>query len=157
MVRRDLATLFRERTELFPPQTLPRLSEALSNLALFFEGEDVTESVLPDLSPWMSVVLRDPVFETGRVPEQPLPAAALLATLKDAKRLGPQLTGAFTTAVGLSRLEAAQQMAPSLTLDLQLVEGVTVTSAYSDPSQSTSRRSPESAGRRSPARTSWAE
>lgn len=129
LVHRDLSGLFETRTELFPVEVLPKFGEALGGLALFFGGEDVADSVLPELSPWMSLVVREPEFSAGRVPDQPLPAAALLATVEDSERLGPLLVSAFQTAIGITNVEAAQQMRPPLAQSLELVGEVPMTSA----------------------------
>jgi len=130
LVYRDLAGLFRQRTEMFPADVLPKFAEATSTLALFFGGADVTDGILPAISPWLGVIVRPVAFDEGATPDIPLPAAAIVARLEDAGRLGEQMFGAFHTLVGVINVEAAQNMQPQLIPKLELVQADQVLSAH---------------------------
>lgn len=126
---RDLADLFGRRTELFPADRLPAFAEALSNLAIFFGGSDVTETVVPALAPWARVIARDVTFDPGLEPEIPLPAAALIARVADTERVAPLFPSAFQTVVGLMNVERGQRGKPPMQLQLELVGEAQVTFA----------------------------
>jgi len=124
---RDFASLFRHRLDVFPGNLQPGFAEAASNLALFFEGVDVSDEVLPGLDPWIGVVARRVEFDPGAVPSLPLPGAALIVRMRDPEALGPRLVSAFQSLLAIGNVEAAQRMRPALTLGLELHEGRTVT------------------------------
>ncbi|MCP3918111.1 MAG: hypothetical protein GY711_21390 [bacterium] len=129
---RDLAGLFRVRSELFPARFQPDFAEATSTLALFFGGEDISDTVLPALDPWIGVVSRAAQFDANAMPDVPLPALALLVRIKD-ESVGPRLVSAFQTLIGVVNLESAQNMQPTLTLGLELAGEHTVTTARFSP------------------------
>ena len=127
VVYRDLAGLFRHRVELFPPEAQPRFAEAASNLALFFEGADVAEDVLPGIDPWIGFVAREVEFDRRAVPEVPLPAAAAVLRLREPDVLGPRLVTAFQSFLAILNVQAAQEQQPGLTLSLEMHGGRTIT------------------------------
>jgi hypothetical protein len=129
VIYRDLATLFSERVDLFPPRTLPGFAEATSNLALIFGGLDVGEDVFPGLSPWIRLVARPVEFDPEAAPEIPLPAAAAIFEVPDTS-LGPRLVSAFQTAIGLINVDRAQKAQDSLLMRLELAGDVEVTWAH---------------------------
>lgn len=129
VLHRDLAGLFRHRVELFDVEDLPEFANAISSLALFFGGADIEDEILPALSPWLTLVVREPTFEAGTSPDVPLPAAALIVEIDDAEHVGPQLISAFQTAVGLVNVQSAQDMRPALVMGLELVGDVMMTTA----------------------------
>jgi hypothetical protein len=108
LLYRDYAAFFRERAALFPSEALPGFAEAITNGALFFEGQDLGEDVLPHLSPWYRVVVRALEFPAERRPEIPLPGAALVAVL-DTPEAGAQWQAAFQTIVALTNVDQAQK------------------------------------------------
>lgn len=108
LLYRDYAAFFRERAALFPPEALPAFAEAITNGALFFEGQDLGEDVLPHVSPWYRVVVRELVFPAERRPEIPLPGAALVAVL-DTPEAGAQWQAAFQTIIALANVDQAQK------------------------------------------------
>lgn len=129
LLHRDLVDFFGKRTELFEPDRLPAFAEALSNLAIFFGGTDVSESVIPALAPWGRVVVRDIAFEPKLRPEIPLPAAALVARVQDTERVAPLFPSAFQTVVGLMNVERGQRGKAPMQLQLELVGDVQVSYA----------------------------
>ncbi|MFT5290398.1 MAG: hypothetical protein ACI8QS_003632 [Planctomycetota bacterium] len=130
LLYRDLAGLFLNRNELFTAKAQPQFAEATSGLALFFGGEDISDKVLPAISPWLEFVISDPIFTNGATPDIPLPAAAIVAQVDAASDVGNMLISAFQTAIGIMNIEGAQQMQPQLQLGLELVSGVNLTSAH---------------------------
>lgn len=134
LVYRDYGALMRHRVELFPPETLPKFSETLSNLALFFGGKDVGEEVLPRVSPWIQLVSRPIAFDEGRVPEIPLPGVALVAELDEPEVMGPEFLTAFQSVIGVINVDQAQKSGRMMQLRLQLEGDVQITSArFLDP------------------------
>jgi len=129
LVYRDIDALFEFRADLFPVQALPKFAEAISNLTLFLGGLDLTEEVLPGLSPWMRLVAEPVSFDEGARPAQPLPAACLLVEVADRERLGSSLVAAFQSAISLTNIERAQQAKPPFLLGIELVEGVELSKA----------------------------
>lgn len=136
LVYRDYARFLTLRQELFAPEALPSFAEALTNAALFFGGQDLGEEVLAGLSPWIRVVVRSPRFESGRVPEAPLPAAAAVACLED-ERDGEQWVAAFQTVVSILNVDQTQKGKKSLHLALEREGEVSLSVArYSTPASS---------------------
>ena len=126
---RDLAGLFSQRTELFPPDVLPKFSEGISNLAFLFGGENVSDEILPALSPWLDVIVATPIFRSGSAPEVPLPAAALSVQVRDPEVFGPRLLTAFQSLIGFLNIDRAQKARPPMLLDIELASGVKISSA----------------------------
>jgi len=118
LLYRDYARFFTERSALFPPEALPAFAEAITNGALFFEGQDLGEEVLPHLSPWLRVLVREPEFASGLRPEIPLPAAALVAVL-DAPEAGAEWQAAFQTIVSIANVDQAQKGQRGMRLALE--------------------------------------
>ena len=117
LVYRDYARFFTQRAEHFAPETLPGFAEAVTNGALFFEGRDLGEDVLPHLSPWIRLVSRELAFDEGRRPEIPLPGLAALAVLDD-EREGEHWAAAFQTLIALLNVDRAQKGGKSMQLRL---------------------------------------
>lgn len=117
LLYRDLGRFFAQRSELFPAETLPGFAEAITNGALFFEGRDLGEDVLPRLSPWIRLVSRELEFDTGREPEIPLPGLAVVAVLDDESE-GEPWVAAFQTILALVNVDQAQKGGRSLRLQL---------------------------------------
>lgn len=117
LLYRDYARFFGQRVGLFPPEVLPGFAEAITNGALFFEGEDLGEDVLPHLSPWIRLVSRELEFGAGREPEIPLPGLAAVAVLDD-EREGERWAAAFQTILALINVDQAQKGGSSLRLFL---------------------------------------
>jgi hypothetical protein len=117
LVYRDYARFFSQRVEHFAPDTLPGFAEAITNGALFFEGRDLGEDVLPHVSPWIRLVARELVFDDGRRPEIQLPGLAAIAALDD-EREGERWAAAFQTLIALLNVDRAQKGGRSMQLRL---------------------------------------
>ncbi len=133
-VYRDFAAFVSERVALFPPETLPEFTKALSTISLFFGGRDVGEDVLPQVSPWLQIVSRELEYDEGRTPENRIPGAALVAELAAPDVDGPRWITAFQTLIGILNADAAQKQGGMMQLELGLEGDVQVTSArFLDP------------------------
>lgn len=131
---RDYGAIVRHRIELFPPETLPKFAETVSNFALFFGGKDIGEDVLPGVSPWIQVVSRPLSYDAGRTPEIPLPGMALVAQLQDAKTRGPEVEAAFQSVISIINIDQAQKSGTMMQLRMQMEGDVMITSGrYLDP------------------------
>lgn len=128
LLYRDYARYFTARTELFPPESLPGFAEAITNGALFFEGQDLGADVLRGLSPWIRVVSRPLVFAEGRRPEIPLPGVAVVAVLDD-EAAGEAWAAAFQTIVSVINVDQAQKGGKSMRLHLATEGDVQISAA----------------------------
>jgi hypothetical protein len=108
---------------------LPGFSKASNDLAPFFGGRDLGEDVLPSLDPWLRVIARPVAFDDGALPEIPLPAAAIIARVRDPERMGPTLVSAFQTMIGIVNVDRAQKGLDSLMMQFEMAGGAQVTSA----------------------------
>ncbi|MDA1267262.1 MAG: hypothetical protein O2816_19445, partial [Planctomycetota bacterium] len=124
---RDLQAIFKHRGELFPVEAQPGFAEAISNLALFFGGQDITDDLLPNLEPWIGVIARPVEFDDGAVPDIPLPGAAVLVRSSQPDAIGSQLVAATQSLLSILNIDAAQNQQPVLTVKLELHEGHTIT------------------------------
>lgn len=126
---RDFHQVFAQRTELFPPEVVPRFSAFADQIAIFFGGLDVEEELLPELSPWIRMVARPVEFTHGVEPEIPLPGVAVLVDVKDAERMGPYLLSGFQSAISIISVDRGQKGLPPLLMGMELADGVEITKA----------------------------
>lgn len=117
LLYRDYARYFTQRVEVFGPESLPAFAEAITNGALFFEGQDLGEEVLAHVSPWIRFVSRELEFAPDLRPGIPLPGAAIVALL-DREEAGEPWTSAFQSLVSVINLDRAQKGQPSMRLHL---------------------------------------
>lgn len=129
IVHRDVARWIHDRAALFPVETLPRFSEALGNATLFAGGRDVERDVLPALSPWWTLLVREPDFGTGTRPAIDLPGLAVIVPVRS-EEAGEAWIEAFQTVVAISNVEAAQQGRRGLRLGLERHGEVTISRAH---------------------------
>ncbi|MSR63771.1 MAG: hypothetical protein EXS08_15200 [Planctomycetes bacterium] len=127
LLYRDYARFLAQRGELFAPEALPAFAEAITNGALFFEGQDLGEEVLSRVSPWIRLVSRALPFDTELKPEIPLPGLALVAVLGD-ERDGEAWSAAFQTIISIANVDRAQKGERGMRLHLER-EGSTEISA----------------------------
>ena len=134
LLYRDLPTFFAERPNFLRPRDLPGVSEALTNISLFFGGLDFGEEVSPDLSPWVQLLSAELDYERGPTPDLRLPGLALVCELRDPESSSQRWNAAFQSIIGLINIDAAQKQGGrgSLLLGLSL-EGETVLSHASYP------------------------
>lgn len=117
LLYRDYARYFTQRVEVFGPESLPAFAEAVTNGALFFEGQDLGEEVLAHVSPWIRFVSRELEFAPDLRPGIPLPGAAIVALL-DQEDAGEPWTSAFQSLVSVINLDRAQKGQPNMRLHL---------------------------------------
>jgi len=133
LVYRDLAAAFRERADRFPADAIPAFAKAETDLALFFGGLDLAREVLPGISPWARIVVREVDFAPARRPDNPLPAAAIVLALDGSAgagdESGPALATAFQTLISIVNLERAQERRPGFLLSLEQLGERTLTFA----------------------------
>jgi len=127
LLYRDYSRFLTQRGELFAPEALPGFAEAITNGALFFDGQDLGEDVLSRVSPWIRLVSRELEYGPGLRPEIPLPGLALVAVLGDA-RDGEAWSAAFQTIVSIANVDRAQKGERGMRLHLER-EGSTEISA----------------------------
>jgi hypothetical protein len=128
-LHRDFGTLLFQRTELFPPRAQPAFAEGLSNLALLVGGPDALDDLLEAIQPTLRLHALDVDFPANATPDVPLPGLNVVATLSDPELNGGRLNSAFQAAISLTNLEAAMQGREALRLGLEMVDGVTLTTA----------------------------
>ena len=121
---RDLAGVLTHRAELFEPDVLPSIAKPISELSVLFSGRDLSESILPGVSPWITLVARPVTFSDGAQPDIQLPGLAGIFLLEEPDVLGPRLTAAFQTLIGITNVERAQQAQDPMVMSLSL-EGET--------------------------------
>jgi hypothetical protein len=128
LLYRDYSRFLTERAALFPSEVQGDFAEAVTNGALFFEGQDIGAEVLAHLSPWLRLVARPVEFAPERVPEIPLPALAVVGVLDEA-RAGEAWLTAFQTLLALLNVERAQQGGKGMRLQLQREGEIEITTA----------------------------
>jgi hypothetical protein len=128
LVYRDYARFVGERATLFSPEVQGEFAEAVTNSALFFEGQDLGTEVLAHLSPWLRLVARPVEFAPERRPEIPLPALAVIGVVDDAPA-GETWITAFQTLLALLNVEHAQKGEPSMRLQLTSQDGCEISTA----------------------------
>lgn len=132
-LHRDANFLLSHRTKLFPPRTQPAFAEALSNLALLVGGPDALDDLLAAIHPSIRLHALEVEFPENATPDVPLPGLNVIASLDDPELNGGRLNSAFQAAISLTNLEAAMQGKEALRLALQMIDGVTLTTAKLTP------------------------
>lgn len=128
-LHRDFGTLISQRTKLFPPRAQPAFAEGLSNFALLVGGPDALDDLLEAIQPTLQLQALDVEFPANAAPDVPLPGLNVVATLNEPELNGGRLNSAFQAAISLTNLEAAMQGREALRLGLEMVAGVTLTTA----------------------------
>ena len=125
---RDLSSIWEVRADLFTPQTVQGFAQLDTLAGTFFGGRDFGTGVLGALgTDWRLVVARQDFSNFDPVPDDKLPAFALIADLKpDDEEFAVRLKSAFQSFVGLVNLGAAQTKAPPLMLGSETFDGVTI-------------------------------
>ena len=129
---RDIAGLWALRDDLFDEATAANLTQADTNLGLFFAGRDFGTQVLGELSPrWQLVFTRQQYSADAPIPAVKLPAAALIVEMKNPARFSAPLTLAYQKIIGTVNLVGGMQGQPQLLLSTEEYKGVTISkSAY---------------------------
>lgn len=125
---RDLASLWEVRSDLFAPEVVQGFAQLDTFAGTFFGGRDFGTGVLGAIgADWRLVVARQDSSKLDPMPDDKLPAFALIADLKpDDEDFAVRLNSAFQSFVGLANLGAAQTKAPPLMLGSETVDGVAI-------------------------------
>jgi hypothetical protein len=128
---RDLASLWEVRSDLFPPEVVQGFAQLDTVAGTYFGGRDFGTGVLGALgTDWRLVVARQDASTLDPVPDDKLPAFALIADLKpDDEDFAVRLKSAFQTFIGLANVGAAQNKAPPLMLGSETLDGVAISTA----------------------------
>jgi hypothetical protein len=128
---RDLSSIWEVRSELFPPEVVQGFAQLDTVAGTFFGGRDFGTGVLGALgTDWRLVVARQDPSTLDPIPDDKLPAFALIADLKpDDDEFAVRLKSAFQSFVGLANLGAAQTKAPPLMLGSETFEGVVISTS----------------------------
>lgn len=131
-VWRDVSAIWEVRSELFPPQVVQGLAQLDTFAGQYFGGRDFGSGVLGAIgSHWRFVVAEQDYTQIKPVPDNKLPAFALVIDLKpDDDDFAQRLKVAFQSFIGLANLGAAQSKAPPLELGSEVVDGVTIATSH---------------------------
>ncbi|MBA4017128.1 MAG: hypothetical protein C0483_08150 [Pirellula sp.] len=113
---RDVSGMWMARNELFDEKTNVGLTQADTNLGLYFSGRDFGSQVLGELEPqWRFIAAQREFGVDGEpVPALKLPAFALVWELKHPEKFGPHLQLAFQNIIGITNIDGAQKGRPQL-------------------------------------------
>lgn len=113
---RDVSGMWMARNELFDEKTNVGLTQADTNLGLYFSGRDFGSQVLGELEPQWRIVAAQREFgvDGEPVPALKLPALALVWELKHPEKFGPHLQMAFQNIIGITNINGAQNGRPQL-------------------------------------------
>lgn len=128
-VRRDLADWWRRRESLMGEESQPQLAKADETLSLLFMGGSPAEDVFAALEEELAIVVDRQAFADVAAPDVRLPAACLVARLKDPAAFGPSVAVAFQTLMGFLNTERAQERRQPFLLDAIEHAGATVRAA----------------------------
>jgi len=128
---RDLASLWEVRSDLFSPQVVQGFAQLDTFAGTYFGGRDFGTGVLGALgADWRLVVVRQDAAALDPVPDDKLPAFALVADLKpDDEDFAVRLKAAFQSFIGLANLGAAQTKAPPLMLGSEECDGTSISTS----------------------------
>jgi hypothetical protein len=126
---RDLAGMWQAREDLFDERINAGLTQADTNLGLYFSGRDFGPEVLAKLSPrWQFVVARREFSPSKPIPALKLPAMAVILETKD-DAFANELFLTFQNIVGIINLQGIQTGRPQLLLDGEEYHGAKIRKA----------------------------
>lgn len=126
---RNLAGMWQAREELFDDRVNAGLTQADTNLGLYFSGRDFGPEVLAKLSPrWQFVVARREFNPDRPIPALKLPAMAVILETKD-DAFANELFLTFQNIVGIINLQGIQSGRPQLLLDGEEYHGAKIRKA----------------------------
>ncbi|MGE0609566.1 MAG: DUF3352 domain-containing protein [Pirellulales bacterium] len=124
---RNLEGMWNAREELFNEEIGRNLTQAESQLALFFGKQDFGAEVLAEFKGRTTVVVAKQEFPAGQpVPTNRLPAFALVLELKNPEDMSYDLLSVYQKIVALANLGGGQQGYPPLLLSSEDYRGVQV-------------------------------
>ncbi len=124
---RDFSGMWLRRDDLFDEGVLAKLTQADSQLALFFSGRDFGSQVLGELQPQTRLVVARQTFAADApIPAIKLPAFALVLELKNPDQFSPVLLAAYQTIIGITNVDGVQKGRPQLLQQVEQHEGTTL-------------------------------
>lgn len=120
---RDISAMWLRAGDLFSEKTNDELAKADSNLSTLFAGKDFGEDILGALRPQVQIVVARQDFPDGQpTPAIKLPSFGLVADLKDAARMQPELRRTFQSLIGFLNVIGAMNGQPQLDLNMETSE-----------------------------------
>ncbi len=106
--------------DLLSEQNNEELAKADSSLTTLFAGKDFGEDILGAFRPEVQVVVARQEFAQDQpIPAIKLPAFGLVAEMKDAAKMQPELRRIFQSLVGFLNILGAMNGQPQLELDME--------------------------------------
>jgi hypothetical protein len=129
---RDVSAMWQRAGDLLSEQNNEELAKADSSLTTLFAGKDFGEDILGAFRPeGQVVVVRQEFAKDQPVPAIKLPAFGLVAEMKDAAKMQPELRRIFQSLVGFLNIVGAMNGQPQLELDMEKSAAAQfVTSSY---------------------------
>lgn len=117
---RDVSQMWLRAGDLFNEQVNDGLAQADSNLSTLFSGKDFGEEILGAFGPQLQLLVTRQDF-AGQNPQPAikLPAFAVVARLKDAETMRPELRRTFMSLIGFLNVVGAMNGQPQLDFDMQ--------------------------------------
>ncbi len=117
---RDVSRMWLHAGDLFNEQMNDQLAEADSSLSTIFSGKDFGEDILGSFEPSFGIIVARQSFEDVKpAPAIRLPSFALVANLRDADTMRPDLRRMFQNAIGFFNIVGAQNGNPQLEMDMK--------------------------------------
>jgi hypothetical protein len=127
---RNISGMWLARDELFDEATVANLSQADSQLGLFFAGRDFGSEVLGELTPRTQfIVVRQEFSDHQPIPAVKLPAFALVLEMKDPEKFATPLLVGYQSLVGITNIVGLQNGQPQLLMATEDYAGVTISKA----------------------------
>ncbi len=129
-VYRELEGFWHARDELFDEATVAKLSQADTNLGLYFSGRDFATEVLGAIGPRHQFVVARRTFDGNQpAPAIKLPAFAWVLEMKNPREFSPVLLLAYQKIVGLVNIVGGMNGQPQLLLGGEQYHNVEISKA----------------------------
>jgi len=112
---RDISQMWLRAGDLFDQGVNDQLAQADNTLTTLFSGRDFGQDILGAIYPRLQMISEENVFVEGYPkPAIRLPSFALIATLRDAESMRPQLKRIFQSLIGFLNVVGAMEGQPQL-------------------------------------------
>jgi len=127
---RDISQMWLRAGDLFDQGVNDQLAQADNTLTTLFSGRDFGQDILGAIYPRLQMISEENVFEEGYPkPSIRLPSFALIATLRDAEIMRPQLKRIFQSLIGFLNVVGAMDGQPQLDQNTESKSEVEIISA----------------------------
>jgi len=127
---RDISQMWLRAGDLFDQGVNDQLAQADNTLTTLFSGRDFGQDILGAIYPRLQMISEENVFVEGYPkPSIRLPSFALIATLRDAETMQPQLKRIFQSLIGFLNIVGAMEGGPQLDQNTQTIGDVQTISA----------------------------